>query len=86
MKSDAELGGLRATVETLAAIERAPTSDGERDAAQWIAERLRELGCEATVEEERAFDAWAPALAALSALGAVAGLAGLSRRRGSRLA
>jgi Peptidase family M28 len=81
-----DLAGLRATVEALAAIERGSTSEGERDAAEWIADRLGELGCEASVEEERAFPAWAPTLAAVSAVGAVAGLAGMARRRGSRLA
>jgi hypothetical protein len=83
---DIDLASLRATVETLAALERGPTSDGERSAAEWIAERLRELGCEAAVEEELAFRDWAPALARLSAVGAAAGVAGLARRRGSRLA
>jgi hypothetical protein len=81
-----ELAALRATVEALAAIERRSTSEGEREAAEWIADRMRELGCDAAVEEERAFAAWAPTLAAVSAAGAVAGLAGVVRRRGSRLA
>jgi hypothetical protein len=80
-----ELEGLRATVETLAALERGATSEGERQAAEWIAERLGELGCEAVVEEERSFAAWAPALAGMSAVAAAAGLAGLARGR-SRLA
>src|SRR3954447_14856313 len=81
-----ELADLRSTVETLAAIERRATSPGEREAAEWIARRLGELGCAARVEEERAFDAWAPTFARLSAIGAAAGAVALARRRGSRIA
>jgi hypothetical protein len=82
----AELAALRDTVETLAGIERGATSPGERQAAEWIAERLRELGCDVAVEEERSFDAWAPALAGLSAAAAAAGAVALARRGRSRLA
>lgn len=70
----------RETVETLAAIERPSASEGERVAAEWIAERLKELGCEVSVDEERAFDSFARPLAALSAAGALGGIAGLTRR------
>jgi hypothetical protein len=82
----AQVSALRETVETLAAIERGATSEGEREAAEWIAARLRELGCEAVVEEERSFAAWAPALAGMSAVGAVAGVAALARGGRSRVA
>ena len=81
-----ELAGLRATIETLAAFERGPTSEGERRAAEWIAERLNALGAVARIEEERAFTSWAGALAGLSAAGAVAGVAGLAGRGRSRIA
>ena len=84
--ADPELAGLRATVETLAEIERGPTSEGEREAAEWIAARLEELGADVAIDEERAFDAWAPTLAKLSALSATAGLSTLARRGRGRLA
>ena len=85
-EAEDELAGLRATIETLAAFERGATSEGERRAAEWIAERLIELGAVARVEEERAFTSWAGALAGLSAAGAVAGVAGLAGRGRSRIA
>ncbi len=71
---------LREVVETLAPIVRPPCSPGERQAAEWIAARLREHGCEVQVDEELAYDAYAPALAALAAIGAVGGAAALTRR------
>ena len=77
--------GLRRTIEVLAAIERGPTSDGERRAAEWIVERLKASGCDAGVEEEEAFPSYAPAMAALSGLGVLAGVLGLRRRRGAGL-
>src|SRR4051812_48983184 len=45
---------LRADVEHLAAIERPSASPGERAAADWFAERLRDAGLAPVVEEERA--------------------------------
>jgi hypothetical protein len=45
---------LRADVEHLAAIERPSASPGERQAAEWIAERFRAAGLPARVEEGRA--------------------------------
>jgi hypothetical protein len=44
---------LRRDVAHLAAIERPSASPGEREAAEWIAGRLREAGLEPRVEEER---------------------------------
>ncbi len=44
----------RDAVRHLAAFERPSASEGERRAAEWIAERLRAHGAEARVEEERA--------------------------------
>ncbi len=63
-----------ATVRALAAFERPSASDGERRAAEWIAERLRAAGWPAAVERERAHGGywWPLALAnAVSALGAL---------------
>lgn len=74
---------LEEPVRHLAAIDRPSASPGEREAAQWIAARLRELGCTADVEEERAHGTyWWPL-----GLGAAAGVAGgLLARRGVPLA
>ena len=74
---------LREVIEHLATIDRGACSPGEREAAEWIAERLRALGCEAEIEEELSFDRYAVALGALGALAGVAGL--ISLRTGARL-
>jgi hypothetical protein len=47
-------GGWRELVRELASFERPSASAGERRAAELIAERLREHGCRAVVERERA--------------------------------
>jgi hypothetical protein len=68
----------REWMHQLAAIERPSASDGERRAAEWIAERLHEFGCDAHVERERAHGGyWWP----LGLPSAVAGLSGLWLRR-----
>ncbi|MFC9973154.1 M28 family metallopeptidase [Spirillospora sp. NPDC127200] len=67
---------LRATVERLAPIERAPCSPGERAAAELIAERLNGLGAAARVEHEPAYGSYAWPVGVLSGLAAAAGLAG----------
>jgi hypothetical protein len=72
---------LRETIETLAVIERPPNSEGERLAAEWIAARLGELGCNARIEEERSFSSYAKPMAAMSALGVAAGIAAAKGRR-----
>jgi hypothetical protein len=74
--TDALRTELEEVVRHLAAIERRSASEGERRAADWIAQRLREHGCAARVEEERAHGTyWWPMglLCALAAAGAVAG-------------
>ncbi len=72
---------LAATVEALAPIERGPCSPGEREAAEWLAERLAGLGCEVALEEEQAFAEYAPALARMTGLGLVAGALALAGAR-----
>ena len=58
MAVTADAAALRAELEDvvrhLASFERPSASDGERRAAEWIALRLAEHGCEARVEQERA--------------------------------
>jgi peptidase M28-like protein len=71
----AELEGV---VRHLASFERPSASDGERRAAEWIAQRLSEHGCEARVEQERAHGTyWWP----MGLLCALAGTAALTGRR-----
>jgi Peptidase family M28 len=45
---------LRATIEHLAALERPSASPGEREAAEWIAARFRDVGLKTRIERERA--------------------------------
>src|SRR4051812_44085504 len=45
---------LRRLVDFLSAIERPSASDGERQAAEWIADRFRDTGLDPRVERERA--------------------------------
>jgi hypothetical protein len=47
-------GGWRDAIYELAAFERSSASDGEKRAAELIAGRLRALGCDTRIEEERA--------------------------------
>lgn len=77
---------LRSVVEELASFERPSASDGERRAAEWIAERLREHGCRAGVEVERAHGGYWWPLGLLNGASALAGMsAGRSRSRQRRL-
>ena len=58
-------------ISHLAAIESPSASPGEREAAEWIAAKLGELGAPARVEEERAHGTYWVPLGLLSALGLV---------------
>jgi len=71
---------LREVVETLAPLERRAGSDGERQAAEWIAQRLRATGCEAAVEEEQFHDGYARVMSTLSITSGLAGAAALASR------
>jgi hypothetical protein len=74
--TDALRAELEEVVRHLAAFERPSASDGERRAAEWIAQRLRDHGCAARVEEERAHGSyWWPMglLCGLAAAGALTG-------------
>jgi hypothetical protein len=77
-----DAGRWREAIYELALFSRPSASDGERRAAQWIAGRLRQLGCEAEVEQERAHGGyWSPIGLANTLAGAGALLA--LRRRGA---
>jgi hypothetical protein len=70
---------LRETIETLEQIERPSASEGEREAAEWIAARFRGMGLEARIEPETAHGTyWVP----LGAMTAAAGIAGQLSARG----
>src|SRR5689334_15833239 len=73
---------LQETVHALAAIERGSATEGEREAAEWVAERLRRAGLEPIVEEEQVLGRgfWWP-LGVMSAGAALAGFAALRGRR-----
>ena len=74
-------GVLREVVETLAPIERAPCSPGEREAALWLAKRLGAVdGVEVTLEDEPSWGTFPPIATGLGLLG-VAGAALVLRRR-----
>jgi hypothetical protein len=72
---------LHATVAHLAALERFAGSEGEREAAAWIAERLREAGASARVEEERVHGGYFAPIGVPAAASALAGVAVLRGRR-----
>ena len=82
MAATTDAAALRAELEDvvghLASFERPSASDGERRAAEWIAWRLSEHGCDARVEQERAHGTyWWP----MGLLCALAGTAALTGRR-----
>ncbi|HEY2259222.1 MAG TPA: M28 family peptidase [Solirubrobacteraceae bacterium] len=74
---------LREVVDALAPIERRAGSDGERQAAEWIAARLTAAGCPAQVEAEKFLDGYARVMSSLSGASALAGLTALASRRGA---
>jgi hypothetical protein len=65
--ADREL--MERAIRHLEAIESPSASPGEREAAEWIAAQLRELGLEAGVEEERAHGTYWIPIGAMSAIG-----------------
>jgi Zn-dependent M28 family amino/carboxypeptidase len=78
---------LHEVVETLAPLERTPCSPGEREAAQWLAERLRAVGgVEVALEREPSWGTFAPTSTALGALGVAAALLALGGRRAAAAA
>ena len=71
---------LRSELTELAAIHRPSASDGERQAAEWAAARLREQGARAAVETERVHGGYWGPLTLLSAAGAAGALLGRRHR------
>jgi len=72
---------LREVVERLAPLRRNPGSEGEREAAEWIAGRLRAAGADARIEEEVVSSTFYLPIGVLSAVGAAGGVAALLGRR-----
>ena len=70
---------LREVVERLAPIERSAGSEGEREAAAWIADRLTAAGAPARVEEAKFRGDYAGVIASLSAVGVASGLLATTR-------
>jgi hypothetical protein len=78
---------LHEVVETLAPIDRTPCSRGEREAAEWLAARLRVLdGVEVALEDEPSWGTFPPTATALGALGVLAAVLALRARRTAALA
>jgi peptidase M28-like protein len=73
---------LRGLVETLSSIHRPTASEGERAAAEWVAERLRELGAAgARVEQEDVHGTFWWPLGLAAGTGVAAGIAAMRGRR-----
>jgi Peptidase family M28 len=84
MSADRDLleATLREVVETLAVIDRPPCSPGERQAAEWLAARLRAVGgVEVALEDEPSWGIFAPTVTGLGLLGMVAAALTLRGRR-----
>ncbi len=72
---------LREAVEQLARLDRTPCSAGEREAAAWVAARLRATGLADVVEEdEPSWGTFLPQVTALGALGVLAAVLAAVRR------
>lgn len=83
IRARTDQGLLREVIEALAPLERLAGSEGERQAAEWIAARLELAGAKVTVDTERFHDGFAGMLgnlaAGAAASGAVAAVGSRSR-------
>ena len=80
-------GTLREVVETLAPLDRAPCSPGERVAAEWLHERLGSLaGVEAELEVEPSWGTFPPTATGLGLTGVLGALLTLRGHRAARRA
>src|SRR4051794_16639786 len=78
---DVDRTALRATVERLAALDRAPCSDGEHEAADWIAAALERHGWSVRVEPEGVYGSFHTPIGLLAGIAALGGALALSGRR-----
>jgi hypothetical protein len=75
-------GVLREVVESLAPIDRTPCSAGERQAAQWLAQRLARVpGVDVALEDEPSWGTFPPTATGLGLLGILAAALVLRGRR-----
>ncbi len=75
---------LHEVVETLAPLDRTPCSPGERQAAEWLAERLRAVdGVQVELEDEPSWGIFPPTATGLGLLGALGAALVLGGRRAS---
>jgi Peptidase family M28 len=75
-------GVLREVVEKLAPIDRTPCSPGERQAAQWLAARLKDVpGVDVALEDEPSWGTFPPTATGLGLLGMAAAALVLRGRR-----
>jgi hypothetical protein len=72
---------LRGLVEELERIERPSASDGERRGAEWVVERLRDIGADPRIEAVPAHGTYWWPLGIGAAVGALGGIASLRGRR-----
>ena len=73
---------LRQVVETLAPLERRPCSEGERQAAEWLAARLSAVdGVSVSIEDEPSWGTFPPTSTGLALLGTLGAAAALRGRR-----
>ncbi len=72
---------LREVAETLAPLDRTPCSPGERQAAEWLAERFAAAGAPARLEDEPSWGTFPPTATGLGVVGLLAGLLVLRGRR-----
>jgi hypothetical protein len=77
---------LESWIRHLAAIERPSASDGEREAAEWIAGTFERLGCDARVEQEQAHGGYWWPVGLLNVASATAALLARRSLRGRRRA
>jgi peptidase M28-like protein len=68
-------------VAALAALDRLPCSRGEREAAEWIARRMRASGARVAIDSERVHGTYFTPLGVLNTVAALGGLAVLAGRR-----
>ncbi len=80
----AHMDTLHEVVEHLAAIERAPGSPGEAQAATWLGDRLTAAGCEVTIDAAEYLDGYAKPIGTMAAAAAVSGLLALAGGRRTR--
>jgi hypothetical protein len=75
-------GVLREVVETLAPLDRTPCSPGERQAAEWLAGRLRAVpGVEVALEDEPSWGTFPPTSTGLGLVGVAGAVLVLRGRR-----